>query len=70
MPDLETEITLAILALGIALTAGIAWLERRPRNSLETRLLPTTPFLFLGIVMSILSLVHLLNLFGIHTGQN
>jgi hypothetical protein len=70
MPDTESAITLAFLAAGLALTGLMAWLERRPRQDLETRLLPTTPFMFLGIVTSILALVHLLNLWGIRTGRN
>jgi hypothetical protein len=70
MPDAETAITAAFLIGGLSVTAVMAWTERRPRKGFETRLLPTTPFLFLGILTAILALVHLLNLWGIHTGRN
>ena len=66
-PDLW--ITLAALALGGGLAGTMAWLERRPRNSLTPRLLPTTPFLFAGGLIAILALVHLANLWGVHTGR-
>lgn len=70
MPDIETAVSAAFFAGGLVLTALMAWIERRPRQGFETRLLPTTPFMFLGIVTTILALVHLLNLWGIHTGRN
>ena len=70
MPDTETLITIAALLAGATLAGAMAWLERLPRKGLELRLIPTTPFLFLGIVIGLLALVHLLNLWGIHTGRN
>jgi hypothetical protein len=72
-PDLDqTELwmTLAALALGAGLAAAMAILERRPRRSLHPRLVPTTPLLFVGTVIGLLALVHLLNFWGIHTGRN
>jgi hypothetical protein len=66
---LEFWITLAVMAAGLALAGFMAWLEHRPRQSLEPRLIPTTPFLFAGTLLAILAFVHLLNLWGVHTGR-
>ncbi|MGQ0486425.1 MAG: hypothetical protein ACT4SY_13870 [Hyphomicrobiales bacterium] len=71
-PDLslvEFWITLTVLTAGLALACLMAWLERRPRQSLNPRLVPTTPFLFAGTLLAILAFVHLLNLWGVHTGR-
>jgi amino acid transporter len=71
-PDLdpvELWMTLAALLGGGALVAAMAILERRPRKGLTPHLLPTTPLLFVGVVVGLLALVHLLNLWGIHTGR-
>lgn len=66
---IELSITLAVLAAGLVLAGLMAWLERRPRRSLDPRLIPTTPFLFAGTLLAILAFVHLLNLWGVHTGR-
>ena len=58
------EITLALLAAGVALSGAMIWLERRPRKHLDVRLLPTTPFLLLGILLIIASGIHLLGMLG------
>ena len=71
-PDLNpAELWLTLLALlaAAAIVITMAWLERRPRHSLEPRLLPTTPILLLGAGIGLLALIHLLNLWGIHTGR-
>jgi hypothetical protein len=47
----------------------MAWLERRPRTSLDPLLVPTTPIMFGGGVLALLALVHLVNMAGIHTGR-
>lgn len=65
----ELWITLAALVFGIALAATMAVIERRPRSDLAPRLLPTTPIMFIGALVGLLALVHLLNLWGIHTGR-
>jgi len=65
----ELWLTLAALALGIGLAIAAAVLERRPRKSLNPVPVPTTPLLFIGAVVGLLALVHLLNLWGIHTGR-
>jgi hypothetical protein len=66
---MELTITLAALALGAGLTAAMVWLQRRPKQSLDTSLLPTTPLLILGAFIVLLAVVHLINLWGIHTGR-
>ncbi len=48
---------------------GMAWLERRPRKTLEPGLLPTTPIMFLGAFVSLVAVIHLVNLYGVHTGR-
>jgi hypothetical protein len=65
----ETWITLGLLAAGLALVGAMAWLERRPRTSLDPLLVPTTPIMFGGGVLALLALVHLVNMAGIHTGR-
>jgi hypothetical protein len=67
--SLELWITCGALAGGLGLSAAMAWLEHRPRKGLKPRLLPTTPFLLMGGLVAILALVHLVNLWGIHTGR-
>ena len=57
------------LALGLALVGVMAWLERRPRKTLDPRLLPTTPLMFLGAFICLVAVVHIVNTFGIHTGR-
>ena len=73
MPDspYSTELWLTVLALlaGAAIVITMAWLERRPRQSLAPRLTPTTPILLVGALIGLVALVHLLNLWGIHTGR-
>ena len=57
------------LALGLALVGVMAWVERRPRKTLDPRLLPTTPLMFLGAFICLVAVVHIVNTFGIHTGR-
>ena len=71
-PDLnpaELWLTLVSLAFGAGLAAAMAIIERRPRKSLDPRLIPTTPFLLIGALIGLVALVHLLNLWGINTGR-
>lgn len=62
-------LTLAALCASIAVGALMVWLERRPRTDLSPRLLPTTPILLGAALIGLLALVHLVNLYGIHTGR-
>ncbi|MFN0191531.1 MAG: hypothetical protein ACKVP5_06080 [Aestuariivirga sp.] len=65
----ETAITLAFLILGLALAGLMAWIERRPRTNFKPRLVPTTPIMFLGVLVALIAAVHILNLYGIKTGR-
>ncbi len=57
------------LALGLVLVGVMAWLEKRPRKSLDPKLVPTTPLMFLGAFICLIAVVHIVNSFGIHTGR-
>ena len=65
----EISLTYGGLALGLALVAIMVWLERRPRKSLDPRMVPTTPLMFLGAFICIIAVVHIVNSLGIHTGR-
>ena len=69
MSTYEVPITLGFLAAGAALAGAMAWLERRPRKSLDPQLVPTTPLLLVGVLIGLLAAVHLLNILGIQTGR-
>jgi hypothetical protein len=57
------------LAFGMGLVGFMAWLEKRPRKSLNPRMVPTTPLMFLGAFICLIAVVHIVNTFGIHTGR-
>ena len=65
----EMSLTYGGLALGVALVAVMAWIERRPRKTLEPSLVPTTPLMFLGAFICLVAVVHIVNSLGIHTGK-
>ena len=65
----EFLITLAIFLGAIAVIGYMSWLERRPRKSLTPRMIPTTPVIIIFGFIGLLALVHLANLYGIHTGR-
>lgn len=65
----EFLVTLAIFLAAACAIGVIGWLERRPRTSLNPRLIPTTPVLLIVAFIGILALVHLANMYGIHTGN-
>ncbi|PZF78628.1 hypothetical protein DK847_02140 [Aestuariivirga litoralis] len=65
----EFLITLALFLACAAIVVGLGWLERRPRKDLTPRLIPTTPVLLVFGFVGLLALVHLLNMYGIHTGN-
>lgn len=64
----STELIITIVALiaGLGLVAAMAMAERRPRTSLNPRMIPTTPVLFAGALVAILASIHLLGLLGLH----
>ena len=57
------------LAFGAGLVAIMAWLERRPRKSLDPKLVPTTPLMFLGAFICLIAVIHIVNSYGIQTGR-
>ncbi len=65
----EMSLTYGGLALGVALVAIMVWIEKRPRKTLEPRLVPTTPLMFVGAFICLVAVVHIVNSLGIHTGR-
>ena len=65
----ELWITLAVFLGSAGIIALMIWLESRPRVDLNPRLVPTTPIMIIFAFVGLLALVHLLNLYGIHTGR-
>ena len=62
---MEWALTISALVAGAGIAGTMAWLEKRPRVDLKPRLVPTTPIMFLGILIAIMALVHILTLTGI-----
>ena len=62
-------LTVVIFTTALAIIARMVILERRPRDNLNPRLLPTTPIIIAGGFVALLALVHLINLAGVHTGR-
>lgn len=62
---MEWAVTITALIGGASMAGMMAWLEKRPRVDLNPRLVPTTPIMFLGILIAIMALVHMLTLAGI-----
>jgi hypothetical protein len=69
--DINSEFywTISILGAAILCAVTMIWLERRPRKGIEPSLIPTTPILYLSVLATVMSFVHLMNLFGMHTGR-
>ena len=65
----EMSLTYGGLVLGMALVAIMVWIEKRPRKSLDPRMVPTTPLMFIGAFICLVAVVHIVNIFGIHTGR-
>jgi hypothetical protein len=63
---------LASFGVFLACIGLVVWmiiLERKPKDSFNTRLLPTTPIMLVSGFVALLALVHLVNVMGIHTGR-
>lgn len=60
--------TLVVIGIMIAIIAGLALLERRPREFGKLRF-PTTPFIFLAIFVLVIMASHLLGLAGVQHGR-
>lgn len=67
--SIELWITLAVFLGSAGIIGLMVWLESRPRVDLNPRLVPTTPVMIVFAFIGLLALVHLLNLYGIHTGR-
>ncbi len=65
----EKNITIVALLVCVSVVAIMVRLEKRVRTDLQPSLVPTTPVLLAFGAAGIMALVHLLNLFGIHTGR-
>jgi hypothetical protein len=63
---MSLEITAIVLAVGLALSGVALWHEHRPRKHLDVRLIPTTPILIIGVVITLAAIVHLLSFLGKH----
>lgn len=61
----ETIITVLALVSGLCLIAYAAIAERRPRKSLNPRLIPTTPLMFIGVVIVLLAFLHIATIAGV-----
>jgi hypothetical protein len=70
LSNTEFLISFGVFLVSAAILAYMAWLERRPRTSLTPRLIPTTPVILIFGFIGLLALVHILNMYGIHTGRN
>jgi hypothetical protein len=62
-------ITILAFAGGLGLAGTMAWLERNPRNDFQPRLVPTTPVMFIGLLIALLAIAHMLALLGIDLPQ-
>lgn len=67
--SLNLWITLGVLLFSATMIGYLVRLERRPRERLEPRMIPTTPIIIICAFIGLLALVHLANLYGIHTGR-
>ena len=61
--------TFGVFLASIGLVVWMAVLERKPKDSLSPRLLPTTPLMMLAGFIALLALIHAVNVLGIHTGR-
>jgi membrane associated rhomboid family serine protease len=67
--SIQLAVTLGVLAASAGTTGAMVLLEKRPRRSLNPRLIPTTPILIIAGFVMVLAVVHLVNLLGVHTGR-
>jgi len=61
--------TLLVLAAALGAIVRMVVLEKRPRDDLNPRLIPTTPVLLASGFVALLAFIHLINLIGFHTGR-
>jgi hypothetical protein len=65
----QLVLTIFVLAASLLVIARMIILEKRPRNGLNPRLIPTTPVLIASGFVALLAFIHLINLVGFHTGR-
>jgi hypothetical protein len=58
--------TSLLLAVGLVIFCVALWIDRRPKKTLDVRLIPTPPFLIAGAVIIIIAGIHLLTLLARH----
>jgi hypothetical protein len=63
-------LTAFVLVAAVLVIIRMVILERRPRNDLNPRLIPTTPVMIVSGFVALLAFIHLINLVGFHTGKN
>lgn len=66
---MSLTLTLILLAVGGALTGLFGWLGARPKVPGRPRLAPWQFLMMLSAAFALLMAVHLLNLAGVHTGN-
>jgi hypothetical protein len=62
-------ITLLVFLAAASMIGWVIWRDKKPRDSLSPGLVPTLPVMMFSGIVALLALVHLVNLFGIHTGR-
>jgi hypothetical protein len=63
-------LTLVVMVAALLVIARMVVLEKRPRNDLNPRLIPTTPVMIASGFVALLAFIHLINLAGLHTGRH
>lgn len=61
---LSLTVTLVVLAASLAGAGFLVWMEKRPVTPGRIRFLPTTPLIFLALIVAVVMVVHLLTLMG------
>jgi hypothetical protein len=62
MFTIEFWVTMALMALGAGLGAGMVRLERKVREGFRPKLLPTTLIMLMGGIVAFMAAVHLSDL--------
>ncbi len=67
--NFEFNLTVSMFCAALVVGAAMILQERRPKTDLRPSLIPTTPVLYISVLVGVLSGIHLLNLLGFHTGR-
>ncbi len=67
---LTLPITLGLILAAIAGTVFSGWMGAKPRDYAKPRLIPWQMLMLVSAVVCLILAVHLINLFGVTTGQN